>query len=111
MGPPSCCASTCCKITYYVCLVAVFVYLILCVLLIPKYRYVALMLIGVAVLYATSAWRLLPSERLNVRERAEVLARQRCAPPDAAATYPYCSTPTATGVVALHEPFTSEFRA
>ncbi|KPA85239.1 hypothetical protein ABB37_01591 [Leptomonas pyrrhocoris] len=108
---PSCCSSTCCKVIYYICLAIVFIYLILCVLLIPQYRYVALMVIAVVVLYATSAWRLLPSERSVVRERAEVLARQQCPPPAEAVTYPHCPTSSTTPAVRFHEPFTSEVRA
>ncbi|KAL7699521.1 hypothetical protein NQL31_004734 [Lotmaria passim] len=88
MTSPSCCSSTCCNVVYYVCLACVFMFLILCVLLIPKYRYVALMVLGVVVLYATSAWRLLPSERHAVQRRAETLARQRCPPPEEPAALP-----------------------
>lgn len=107
------CPLPCCTIVYYLCLAVVFLYLLLCVVLVPAYRYVALMLMALAVLYASSAWRLLPSERLVVRRRAEVLARQRCSPPvvEATALSPPCTTPDtlADGVVP-HEPFMMEVR-
>jgi hypothetical protein len=112
MCSTSCCSSRCCNIVYYICWAIIFIYLILCVALIPKYRYVAIMVISIFALYATSAWRLLPSEQQVVRKRAEMLARQRCPPPPTEETvvHPYCSSPTLTGVVAFHEPFTGDAR-
>ncbi|GET90123.1 hypothetical protein, conserved [Leishmania tarentolae] len=83
----------CCTAVYYVCLAAICIYLVICILAVPQYRFVALMIFVLVVLYATSAWRLLPSERLVVREMAEAMARQRHPSPAVAAPF---TTPLTT---------------
>lgn len=76
----ACLPSSCCTVVNYLCLAVVFLYLVVCVLLVPQYRFVALLVFALVALYATSAWRFLPSERFTVRERAEAMARGRCPP-------------------------------
>ncbi|KAG5475121.1 hypothetical protein CUR178_04572 [Leishmania enriettii] len=71
---------SCCDSLYYVFLAAICIYLVICVVAVPQYRFVALMVFALVALYTTSAWRLLPSEQLVVRELAEEMVRQRCPP-------------------------------
>ncbi|KAG5500528.1 hypothetical protein JKF63_03622 [Porcisia hertigi] len=76
-----CISGVCRRVVYYGFLVLLAVYLVLCVVMIPQYRYLAIMILIVMALYATSAWRWLPSERRVVREKAEAMVRQRCNSP------------------------------
>ncbi|CAG9577310.1 conserved hypothetical protein [Leishmania major strain Friedlin] len=104
----ACVTGGCCSAAYYICLAAICIYLFVCILAVPQYRFVALMIFALVTLYATSAWRLLPSERLVVREMAEAMARQRCPLP--AVAVPFTTPMTAGAAVthpslAFHEPY------
>ncbi|CBZ28570.1 conserved hypothetical protein [Leishmania mexicana MHOM/GT/2001/U1103] len=106
----ACVTGGCCSAVYYVCLAAICIYLVICILTVPQYRFVALMIFVLVTLCATSAWRLLPSEWLVVREMAEAMARQRCPPPAVAVAVPFTTPVTAGAAVthplsAFHEPY------
>ncbi|KAG5474444.1 hypothetical protein LSCM1_03228 [Leishmania martiniquensis] len=95
----ACVTGMCCRVLYYACLAAICIYLVVCVLLVPQYRVVALMIFALVALYATSAWRRLPSEQLVVRERAEEMVKQRCPLPAEAAPLTF---PETAGVTVAH---------
>lgn len=96
---------------YYTCLAVVLAYLVFCAILVPDYRYVALIVMALIVACATSAWRLLPSERLVVRIKAEALARHRCCPPSGVVHDGHCAARgVKTAGMAPHEPFTGDIR-
>ncbi|KAK7198190.1 hypothetical protein NESM_000775700 [Novymonas esmeraldas] len=106
-----CRLGACCRATYYLVLAVICIYLAVCVLIVPHYRFVALMILALVVLYGVSAWRFLPSEQFALREMAEEMARQRCSAGAAAAVAaPPTNHPTAAAVVTprsapSHEPY------
>ncbi|CAJ1010090.1 hypothetical protein Q4I28_005404 [Leishmania naiffi] len=94
-----CVTRMCCSVGYYVCLASICIYLVFCILAVPQYRFVALMIFALMGLCATSAWRLLPSEQIVVRQMAEVMARQCYTSPTVAV--PFITSMTTTPAVTV----------
>lgn len=76
------CASCCChsialKVLLYLVLAVAAGDLIYCIVAIPKYRWVALILMVLALVFLFNLWRYFPCERRMMRKKAEALVEKR----------------------------------
>ncbi|CAD2220810.1 hypothetical protein ADEAN_000833300 [Angomonas deanei] len=58
-------------IVYYVFISAALGYLIYCIIKIPQYRYMAIIIIVLVAAFQVSIWRFFPSERMRIQHKAK----------------------------------------